>query len=74
MTGNVYHSLETGGAFLIDVMGKGVLARIWWERDWVEQDGALVLRERKVSQAWSWIENRWILIRDSAKTSGAKGS
>jgi SAM-dependent methyltransferase len=60
---NVYHSLKAGGAFLIDVMGKEILARIFQERDWHEEDGTLVLQERKVSKAWSWMENRWILIQ-----------
>jgi SAM-dependent methyltransferase len=64
---NVYQSLKRGGAFLIDVMGKEVLARIFRERDWHEEDGILVLQERKLSQNWSWIENRWTVIRHNQR-------
>ena len=39
-----------------------VLARIFRPRDWYEQDGLLVLEERKVRRNWSWIESRWTLI------------
>lgn len=59
---NVYHSLKRGGVFLIDMMGKEVLARVFRERDWHEEDGILVLEERKLSQNWSWLENRWTII------------
>ena len=61
---NVYLSLKEGGAFLIDLMGKEVLARIFQERHWSEVDGALVLQELRVCRDWSWIENRWIMIGD----------
>ena len=61
---NVYRSLKKGGLFLIDLMGKEVLARIFQERHWSEVDGALVLQEMRVCKDWSWMENRWIMIRD----------
>ena len=61
---NMHRSLKEGGAFLIDVMGKEVLARIFRERDWQETDGAIILEERKLSKNWSWIENRWIMLKN----------
>ena len=61
---NVYHSLKEKGVFLIDIMGKEVLARIFRERDWYELDNTMVLEERKVCANWSWIENRWLMIKD----------
>ena len=64
---NVYSSLRPGGVFLVDVMGKEVLARIFRERDWYEIDGIIHLAERKVSRNWSWMENRWILLRGSQR-------
>jgi SAM-dependent methyltransferase len=64
VTVNMFRSLKKGGRFLIDVRGKETLARDFRERDWREEDGALVLEERKVTQDWSRIENRWILIKD----------
>ena len=65
---NMCRSLKPGGVFLIDVMGKEVLARIFRERDWYEEDGVLILQERKISQSWSWMENRWIIIADNNRT------
>jgi SAM-dependent methyltransferase len=65
---NVHQSLKPDGRFLLDVMGKEVLARIYRERAWREQDGLLILEERKLSKNWSWIDNRWILIKDTERT------
>jgi len=60
---NVYRSLRNGGVFLIDTMGKEILARIFRERDWYEANDIVVLQERKVCRDWSWIEERWIMIK-----------
>ncbi len=64
---NVYRSLKRGGAFLLELMGKEVLARIFRERDWREEDGAIILEERRLSRNWGWIDNRWIILRDGEK-------
>ncbi len=61
---NVYHSLKEKGVFLIDIMGKEVLARIFRERDWYELDNTMILEERKVCANWTWMENRWLMVRD----------
>jgi SAM-dependent methyltransferase len=60
---NVLASLKDGGAFVIEMMGKEILARIFRERDWQEVEGAIMLEERKVSKDWNWMENRWILLK-----------
>jgi SAM-dependent methyltransferase len=65
---NVYRSLKPGGVFLMDIMGKGILARIFRERDWYEEDGVLILQERKITKNWSWMENRWIIFVDNNRT------
>ena len=60
---NVYQSLKSGGAFLMDMGGKEIIARIFQERDWREEkNGTLLLQERKITNDWSWLENRWIRI------------
>ena len=65
---NLCESLKPGGQLLIEMMGKEILARIFQERDWHEmEDGTLVLEERKVTRNWSWMENRWIMIRGSER-------
>jgi len=65
---NVCHSLKSGGSFLLETHGKETLARIFRESGWHEEDGVLTLQERKVSQNWSWMENRWIIIKDGKRT------
>jgi len=64
----VYRSLKSGGVFLIDIMGKEILARIFCERDWHEENGMLILQERKITKNWSWMENRWIMLKDGKRT------
>jgi SAM-dependent methyltransferase len=61
---NIYKSLKKGGRLIIDVNGKERLAAIFHERDWRREGDAFVLEERKVTRDWSWMENRWILIKD----------
>ena len=64
---NIHRSLKTNGSLLMDLMSKEVLARIFQERDWHEAEGILILQERRLSHAWSWIENRWIMIKDGKR-------
>lgn len=65
---NVYRSLKSGGIFLLETMGKEVLARIFLENNWHEEDGVLILEERKVTRNWGWMENRWIMFKDNKRT------
>lgn len=64
---NVRASLKNGGKLLIDIIGKEILARIYQARDWHENDYGIFLRESEVDCAWSWIKNRWLLIKDGKK-------
>lgn len=64
---NIYESLKPGGKVIMDLMGKEILARIFRERDWSEEDGHLLLQERKLSQNWGWIDSRWILFKDNRR-------
>lgn len=64
---NVYQSLKVGGVFLIEMMGKEILARIFRERDWFEEDGILILEERKLGDCWDRVETRWIIIRENQR-------
>ena len=64
---NIHSSLKKNGKLLMDLMGKEVLARIFQERDWHEENGTLILEERKVSNDWSWIENRWIVLKGETR-------
>lgn len=64
---NIHRSLRPGGRLVLDLIGKEILARIFTPRDWQEVDGTLLLSERKVLDAWTRIECRWILFRDGAR-------
>lgn len=74
VAGNLFRSLKPGGRLVMEMMGKEVLARIFQPRDWQElPDGALFLQERQVNQDWTWMQNRWILIRDGETSEYAVG-
>ena len=64
---NVYKSLKKNGKFIIDIVGKEVLARIFQEKRWWEEDGVIILEESKLSEDWSSVECRWIIIRDDRR-------
>jgi SAM-dependent methyltransferase len=62
---NLFCSLKSAGTLVMDLMGKERLARIFSPRSWEElPDGSLFLQERKIRDDWTWIENRWILVKD----------
>jgi len=61
---NAHRSLRAGGVLLMDMMGKEILARVFTERDWREEDGMLILEERKLAPDWSSLDNRRIIIED----------
>jgi SAM-dependent methyltransferase len=65
VAGNLFNSLRPGGGLVMEMMGKEVLARIYQRRDWQElPDGALFLQDRQVTEDWTWMQSRYILIRD----------
>lgn len=64
----VFTSLKSGGKFLIELMGKEVLAGMFVPRDWYQEEDTLVLMEREVLSNWEGIRNRWILIQGEKKT------
>lgn len=64
---NIHRSLKPGGRLVLDLIGKEILARIFAPRDWQEVDGTILLSERKVLDAWTRIECRWILLQGSAR-------
>jgi SAM-dependent methyltransferase len=64
---NVHGSLCSGGAFLLDVIGKEVLARVFQERTWGQEGDTIVLQEHRVSEDWGRTISRWIVIRNGEK-------
>ncbi len=61
---NVYSSLKKGGMFLVDVMGKEIVDRIYSERDWCRIDDGFFLEERFLREGGKYLESDWILIKD----------
>jgi SAM-dependent methyltransferase len=61
---NVGRSLRKGGAFLLDVMGKEVLARIFQPTSAATlADGTELIQRHRIFDDWTRIRNDWILIR-----------
>jgi cyclopropane fatty-acyl-phospholipid synthase-like methyltransferase len=64
---NLHSSLKRGGKLIVELMGKEVLARVFQARDWQEQDGVFFLQQRQVSDDWTRMENRWILLKGQTR-------
>jgi SAM-dependent methyltransferase len=67
---NTYSSLKPGGKLVIQTGGKETLARIFQERSWDERDGVIWLYEREVRNNWSWMYNRWIMLKGNERIEG----
>ena len=67
---NVFTSLKPGGAFLIDVMGKERLAKIFQPTiSNVLSDGTMVVQHPEIYDDWTHVKNDWTIIKgDCAKT------
>lgn len=62
---NVHASLAPGGAFVLDVMGKEIVARIYEPcRSQELADGGVLVQRGTVIDDWARIENEWHVIRD----------
>ena len=62
---NVHASLVPGGAFVLDIVGKEVVARIFQPCRVQElPDGALLVQRATVIDDWSRIENDWLVVRN----------
>jgi SAM-dependent methyltransferase len=64
---NVRDSLAAGGVFVLDIMGKEVLARIF-QPSGIEEfsDGTLLVSRRSVIDSWRKIENEWLVVRNGS--------
>lgn len=60
---NVRQSLRPGAPFVVDVMGKEIIARIYQETASTElDDGKLYIQRREVVDDWSRIEMDWLYV------------
>jgi 2-polyprenyl-3-methyl-5-hydroxy-6-metoxy-1,4-benzoquinol methylase len=68
MARNVYESLKKGGSFIIETLGKEIAVRDFVEREWFERAGFMVITEYEALDSWTFLKNRWILVKDGQKT------
>ena len=62
---NIYQSLKPGGACLIDVIGKELLAKVFQPAASEEMpDGTIWVQRREIFDDWSRIRNEWIPIKE----------
>jgi len=64
---NIHKSLKRNGKLLMELIGKEVLARIFRERDWRQEDGFIILEERKLGRNWDFVENNWIMLKGARR-------
>ena len=64
---NVYNSLKDGGYFIIETLGKEIAVRDFIEAEWFEKAGFTVLTEYEPQDSWTFLKNRWILIKDGKR-------
>jgi SAM-dependent methyltransferase len=64
---HVHEALRPGGAFVIDVLGKEILARIFQEtRSAIGTDGTLLVWRTAVADDWTRVRGEWHAIRDGS--------
>ncbi|UPM42204.1 class I SAM-dependent methyltransferase [Halocatena salina] len=63
---NFYDSLRPGGTLFMSLTSKETLAGKFEQRTWDERDGTYFLEEHEITDNWSWMENRWIVVTDEA--------
>lgn len=63
---NIYISLKNDGKFLIDIMGKEILARIFQPTLSTKgKDGSLWIQKHEIADNWTRIKNEWIIIKNN---------
>jgi SAM-dependent methyltransferase len=64
---NVCQSLKPGGVFVLELLGKERLARVWQSVICTDYpDGITLIQRPKVSDDWCKVENEWLLLKDGA--------
>jgi cyclopropane fatty-acyl-phospholipid synthase-like methyltransferase len=61
---NIFSSLKSGGRFVMQSMGKEILARIFNPKSWHEEAGLVQTIEREIIDDWERIHNVWTLIEE----------
>ncbi|MDR0554948.1 MAG: class I SAM-dependent methyltransferase [Treponema sp.] len=64
---NAWESLKSGGAFIIETLGKEIAVRDFIEGEWFERAGCTVLTEYAALDSWGSLRNRWILLKGAER-------
>jgi SAM-dependent methyltransferase len=64
---NAYNSLKRGGSFVMEALGKEIAVRDFIEADWFERAGFTVLTEFESLDSWTFLKNKWILIKNDTR-------
>jgi SAM-dependent methyltransferase len=64
---NVCESLKEGGSFIIETLGKEIAVRDFVEAEWFERAGFTVLTSYEALDSWTFLKNKWILIKDGQR-------
>ena len=66
MLSNIFSSLKTKGVFVMELMGKEIIAKMY--RNTISEtlpDGTLLVQKHHITDSWGRIRNHWILIRNN---------
>ena len=61
---NFHDALKPGGALVMGIASKETLAGRFRKRTWEQRNGSYMLEEHAITEDWSRIENRWILVEN----------
>jgi SAM-dependent methyltransferase len=64
---NMYESLKSGGALIIETLGKEIAVRDFVRSEWFRRAGYMVLTEYSPVDSWEGLQNRWILIGEGTR-------
>jgi SAM-dependent methyltransferase len=64
---NAYQSLKKGGCLIIETLGKEIAVRDFVEAELFERAGFTVLTEYEALDSWTFLKNRWILLKDGER-------
>lgn len=73
---NLHACLRPGGRLVIEMVGKEVIARGFrpMEATWVDEERkVLMLEERKLRNAFGWVDTTWTLVRGTERVSRSFG-
>ena len=64
---NVYLSLKSGGKFLLDVMGKEVIDKVYTDTDKWRMDDGYFVEEREIREDLEMLVSNWKLVKDDGE-------